>query len=151
MTEKWTRTAFSDRFGSGKSTYNTIPKPGGIKEAEQQDLQSGGNIVWCHGMGREPILYSVIEEPGARGQRYTEKAAAKRKRSFKENLRQTIDRVLPGCADLEEFLSRMRAEGYEVKRRGRSLEFRAPDQERFTRSYRLGDAYTFLYKINTAG
>lgn len=86
--------------------------------------------------------YSVIEEPGARGQRYTEKAAAKRKRSFKEDLRQTIDRILPGCADLEEFLSRMRAEGYEVKRRGRSLEFRAPDQERFTRSYRLGDAYT---------
>ena len=37
--------------------------------------------------------YSVIENPKAKGQRYQEKAAAKRGRSFKERLRQTIDRV----------------------------------------------------------
>ncbi len=86
--------------------------------------------------------YSVIENPKAKGQRYQEKAAAKRGRSFKERLRQNIDYLLPGCKDFEEFLARMRAEGYEVKRRGKSLEFRAPDQERFLRSYRLGDEYT---------
>lgn len=86
--------------------------------------------------------YSVIENPKEKGQRYQEKAAAKRGRSFKERLRQSIDGLLPGCKDFEEFLSRMRAEGYEVRRRGKSLEFRAPEQERFTRSYRLGDEYT---------
>ena len=86
--------------------------------------------------------YSVIEKPKARGQRYQEKAAAKRGRSFKERLRQTIDRVLPDSGDFEEFLSRMRAEGYEIKRRGKSLEFRAPGQEKFTRSFRLGEDYT---------
>lgn len=86
--------------------------------------------------------YSVIENPKAKGQRYQEKAAAKRGRSFKERLRQTIDRVLPESRNFEEFLSRMRAEGYEVKRRGKSLEFRAPGQERFTRSFRLGEEYT---------
>lgn len=86
--------------------------------------------------------YSVIEKPKARGQRYQEKAAAKRGRSYKEQLRQTIDRVLPGSKDLEEFLSRMRKEGYEIKHRGKSLEFLAPGQIRFTRSYRLGDDYT---------
>lgn len=86
--------------------------------------------------------YSVIENPKAKGQRYQEKAAAKRGRSFKERLRQTIDRALPDSGDFEEFLSRMRAEGYEVKRRGKSLEFRAPGQERFTRSFRLGEGYT---------
>ncbi len=36
----------------------------------------------------------------------------------------------------------MRAEGYEIKRRGKSLEFKDPEQERFTRSFRLGEAYT---------
>lgn len=86
--------------------------------------------------------YSVIENPKARGQQFQEKAAAGRGRSFKERLRRNIDRLLPGCKDFEEFLSRMRAEGYEVKRRGKSLEFRALDQEKFTRSYRLGEDYT---------
>lgn len=86
--------------------------------------------------------YSVIENPKSKGQRYQEKAAAKRGRSHKERLRQNIDRLLPGCRDFEEFLSRMRAEGYEVKQRGSALSFRASGQERFTRSYRLGDEYT---------
>ena len=36
----------------------------------------------------------------------------------------------------------MRAEGDEVKHRGNALSFRASGQERFTRSYRLGDEYT---------
>ncbi len=86
--------------------------------------------------------YSVIEKPKARGQRYQEKAAAKRGRSYKEQLRQAIDRVLPDSSDFEDFLSRMREEGYEIKHRGKSLEFLAPGQQRFTRSQRLGDAYT---------
>lgn len=63
-------------------------------------------------------------------------------KSFKEQLRHFIDAALPGCMDFEEFLARMRAEGYEIKRRGKSLEFRAPGQLRFTRSFRLGDEYT---------
>ena len=86
--------------------------------------------------------YSVIEKPKARGQRYQEKAAAKRGRSYKEQLRLTIDRVLPSCKDFEEFLAHMREEGYEIKHRGKSLEFLAPGQSRFTRSSRLGDDYT---------
>lgn len=92
--------------------------------------------------------YSVIENPKAEKERhhsaprYQEMAAAKRGRSFKERLRRTIDRVLPESGDFEEFLSRMRAEGYEIRRRGKSLEFRAPGQEKFTRSFRLGEEYT---------
>lgn len=86
--------------------------------------------------------YSVIEDPKARGQRYQEKATAKRGRSHKERLRRTIDRVLPLSRDFDDFLDRMRDEGYEVKRRGKSLEFKDGEQERFTRSYRLGEDYT---------
>lgn len=36
----------------------------------------------------------------------------------------------------------MRDEGYAVKWRGKSLEFKNGEQERFTRSYRLGEDYT---------
>lgn len=86
--------------------------------------------------------YSVIEDPKARGQRYQEKATAKRGRSHKERLRRTIDRVLPLSRDFDDFLDRMRDEGYEVKQRGKSLEFKDGEQERFTRSYRLGEDYT---------
>lgn len=85
---------------------------------------------------------SVIENPKKRGQRFAEKAAAKRGRSFKERLRQTIDSVLPACQDFDGFLAQMREAGYEIKRRGKSLEFRAPGQTYFTRSFRLGDEYT---------
>ena len=61
--------------------------------------------------------------------------------SFKERLRQTIDRVLSDCRGYDDFLARMRAEGYEIKE-GKFLSFRAPGQERFTRSNRLGADYT---------
>ena len=70
-----------------------------------------------------------------------EAAAIRYGTSFKEQIRQAIDRILPDCADFNDFLSRMRAEGYEV-RQGKYLAFRGPGQARFTRSFRLGDAYT---------
>lgn len=84
---------------------------------------------------------SVIEHPKDRGQRYAEKAAAKRGRSFKERLRQTIDKALPGCQDYDELLARMRKEGYEVKL-GKHVAFRAADQQNFTRARTLGGTYT---------
>lgn len=84
---------------------------------------------------------SIIEHPKERGQRFAEKAAAKHGRSFKERLRQTIESVLPASKDFEDFLARMRAEGYEIKQ-GKYLEFRAPEQMKFTRSFRLGPDYT---------
>lgn len=66
----------------------------------------------------------------------------KRGVSFKEHLRIDIDNALSGCKDFEEFLARMRAEGYEVRLRGKSLEFKAQGQERYRRSYRLGEDYS---------
>lgn len=83
----------------------------------------------------------VIEEPKKRGQRYAEAAAAKRGRSFKGRLRQTIDSVLPGCKEFEEFLARMREAGYEIKH-GKHIGFRAPGQLNFTHTYRMGADYS---------
>ena len=85
---------------------------------------------------------SVIEKPAKHPKAIREGAAIKYGNSWKEKLRQNIDRVLPDCDGFEEFLARMRAEGYEIKRTDKNLSFRAPAQDRFTRSYRLGDSYT---------
>ena len=84
---------------------------------------------------------SIIEHPKGRTKLPGEAAAAKYGVSFKEQLRQAIDKALPGSTGFEDFLERMRAQGYEVKQ-GKYLSFRAPGQERFTRSHRLGDGYT---------
>ena len=84
---------------------------------------------------------SVIEHPKERTKPEGEAAAIKYGISFKEQLRQTIDRMIPDCRDYDDFLARMRAVGYEIKE-GKQLSFRAPGQERFTRSCRLGADYT---------
>jgi len=96
--------------------------------------QLNDEICRAHGL-------SVIEEPQERAKPQKETAAIKYGTSFKERLRQTIDRVLPDSQSYEDFLARMRTEGYEV-REGKRLSFRAPGQERFTRADRLGDSYT---------
>ena len=67
--------------------------------------------------------------------------AARHGRSHKDHLRQTIDHVIPDCRDYDDFLAKMRAEGYEVKE-GKTLSFRAPGWDRFTRSNKLGADYT---------
>ena len=84
---------------------------------------------------------SVTEKKTRNSKAHGEAVAIKYGVSFKEQLRRTIDRLLPDCRDYEDFLARMRHEGYEIKE-GTNLSFRAPGQERFTRSYRLGDNYT---------
>ena len=85
--------------------------------------------------------YSVIENPKPSAKKQKEMAAAQYGSSHKEQLRQTIDRVLPDSRDYEDFLAKMRVEGYEVKE-GKTLSFRAPGWDRFTRSSKLGSDYT---------
>ena len=84
---------------------------------------------------------SVIENPKPSAKKQKEIAAVKYGTSHKEQLRQTIDRVLPDCQGYDDFLAKMRAEGYEVKE-GKLLSFRAPGWDRFTRSNKLGADYT---------
>ena len=84
---------------------------------------------------------SIIEQPQRTGKAPGEAMAIKHGTSWKEQLRNAIDRVIPDADGYEDFLARMRHEGYEIKD-GKNLSFRAPGQERFTRSHRLGDSYT---------
>ena len=71
---------------------------------------------------------------------YIEHQAEQNGTSYKAKLRSAIDRLLPGCADLEDLLRRLQREGYELKR-GKYISARAPGQERFTRLKTLGADY----------
>ena len=84
---------------------------------------------------------SVIENPKPSAKKQKEIAAVKYGTSHKEQLRQTIDRVLPDCQGYDDLLAKMRGEGYEIKE-GKKLSFRAPGWDRFTRSDKLGADYT---------
>jgi len=84
---------------------------------------------------------SVIENPKPSAKKQKEMAAARYGTCHKEQLRQTIDRVLPDCHGYDDFLAKMRSEGYEIKE-GKLLSFRAPGWDRFTRSSKLGSDYT---------
>ena len=83
---------------------------------------------------------SVIIPGQDKGKSYIEHQATQNGTSYKAKLRAAIDRLLPGCKDLEGLLERLRREGYEVKR-GKYISVRAPEQERFTRFKTLGADY----------
>ena len=83
---------------------------------------------------------SVIVPGQDKGKSYIEHQAERTGTSYKAKLRAAIDRLLPGCHDLEELLVRLQREGYELKR-GKYISARAPGQERFTRLKTLGADY----------
>ena len=83
---------------------------------------------------------SVIIPGQDKGKSYIEHQAERTGTSYKAKLRAAIDRLLPGCHDLEELLVRLQREGYELKR-GKYISARAPGQERFTRLKTLGADY----------
>ena len=83
---------------------------------------------------------SVIVPGRDKGKSYIEHQAEQNGTSYKAKLRSAIDRLLPGCADLEDLLRRLQREGYELKR-GKYISARAPGQERFTRLKTLGADY----------
>ena len=89
---------------------------------------------------KEHGLSVIVPRPGTRGKSYIEHQAEQNGTSYKAKLRSAIDRLLPGCADLEDLLRRLQREGYELKR-GKYISARAPGQERFTRLKTLGADY----------
>ena len=85
--------------------------------------------------------YSIITDPQEKGKSYAEWDAEKSGKSWKAILKKTIDGILPGCQDFEDFLRQMQEKGYEVKR-AKYISLRAPGQKRFTRLKTLGSDYT---------
>ena len=84
---------------------------------------------------------SVIPPSQNKGMGYKEYTEAKRGTSWKQKLKQTIDRCVVTAKDYDEFLKLMQDAGYEIKT-GKYISFRAEGQERFTRAKTIGDNYT---------
>ena len=84
---------------------------------------------------------SVIPPSQSKGMDYKEYTEAKRGTSWKQKLKQTIDRCVITAKDWDEFLKLMQEAGYEIKP-GKYISFRAEGQERFTRAKTIGDNYT---------
>ena len=84
---------------------------------------------------------SVIPPSQNKGMGYKEYTEAKRGTSWKQKLKQTIDRRVITAKDYDDFLRLMQEAGYEIKT-GKYISFRAKGQERFTRSKTIGENYT---------
>ena len=84
---------------------------------------------------------SVIPPSQNKGMSYKEYTEAKRGTSWKQKLKQTIDRLVITAKDYDDFLRLMQEAGYEIKT-GKYISFRAKGQERFTRSKTIGENYT---------
>ena len=84
---------------------------------------------------------SVIPPSQNKGMDYKEYTEAKRGTSWKQKLKQTIDRLVITAKDYDDFLRLMQEAGYEIKT-GKYISFRAEGQERFTRSKTVGENYT---------
>ena len=84
---------------------------------------------------------SVIPPSQNKGMSYKEYTEAKRGTSWKQKLKQTIDRLVITAKNYDDFLRLMQEAGYEIKP-GKYISFRAEGQERFTRSKTIGENYT---------
>lgn len=84
---------------------------------------------------------SAIPPSQNKGMGYKEYTEAKRGTSWKQKLKQTIDRLVITAKDYDDFLRLMQEAGYEIKT-GKYISFRAEGQERFTRSKTIGENYT---------
>ena len=85
---------------------------------------------------------SVIRNPQGKGKSYIEHTAAKQGKSWKAQLKNTIDVLIPLSKDFDEFLLLMEQQGYKVKRQNKNVSFCTDIRERYMRSKTLGPDYT---------
>jgi hypothetical protein len=107
------------RYHSNKNTYHAI-RDTSDRLCEEHDL----SVIIPQGVGKSYIEYHA-EREGI---------------SWKAKLRQAIDVTLTVSTGYDDFLRRMEAQGYEIKK-GTYISFRAPEQQRFIRAKTLGPNY----------
>lgn len=83
----------------------------------------------------------VIKEPKGKGKSYKEWSEDRKGTSWKTLLKNNIDKAILQANTYNEFLQIMRQFGYVIKQ-GKHIAFKAPNQNRFTRSKTIGDNYT---------
>ncbi len=86
---------------------------------------------------------SVIENPApSKGRDYGDWLGGDKPVSWKNQLCQKIDEVLPGCEDFKGFIAAMKATGFAVKDNRKHISICAPGQKRAWRLKSLGKNYT---------
>lgn len=92
----------------------------------------------CRAFGITPALN--FENKGRSVDHY-EWEQRKKGTSWKQMIRDEIDKLIPTVNSLDELLQALEERGYEVKR-GKYISVKAPGQERFVRTKTLGEEYT---------
>lgn len=92
----------------------------------------------CRALGITPALNF---EGRGRSMQYNEWEHKKNGTSWKQQIRQAIDELIPTVNSLEELLSALESRGYEIKR-GKYISVKAPGQQRAVRTQTLGEEYT---------
>lgn len=91
---------------------------------------------------RENSLSVIEQKSGIKGRRKSEYEKHLNGDSWKDKLREMIDKNIIEAKSFDDFIQLMQMEeGCEIKQ-GKYLSFRLPGQERFTRNRSLGDAYS---------
>ena len=90
------------------------------------------------------LVYGVKPNPKLTGKgksvKYNEWQHRKNGTSWKQQIRDEIDRLIPTVNSLDELIQTLEERGYEVKR-GKYISIKAPGQERYVRTKTLGEEY----------
>ena len=100
-------------------------------------VREHGNGV-CRALGITPALNF---EGKGRSMYYNEWEHRKNGTSWKQRIREEIDRLIPEVKSLDELLQVLEEHGYEIKR-GKYISIKAPGQQRAVRTKTLGEEYT---------
>ncbi len=92
----------------------------------------------CRAFGIEPN--PNITGKG-KGMKHNEWEHIRNGTSWKQQIRDEIDKLIPTVITLDELLQALEERGYEVKR-GKYISIRTPEQKRFVRTKTLGEEYT---------
>ena len=95
-------------------------------------------VQLCKAFGVTPALNFERKE---RSMQYNEWKHKKNGTSWKQHIRDEIDKLIPAVNSLDELLQALEERGYEVKR-GKYISVKAPGQQCFVRAKTLGEEYT---------
>jgi hypothetical protein len=86
---------------------------------------------------------SIIENKSNKGKHYNEWQESKKGKSWKDNLRDKIDKLIADSkiTTIDELMDKLQADGCKI-RRGKFISVKPPEAERAVRLFRLGNGYS---------
>ena len=92
----------------------------------------------CRAYRIRPVLNFGSEGKGISHYEWEQR---KKKTSWKQQIRELIDELIPSVRNLNELWEMLKERGFEIKR-AKYISIKAPGQERFIRTKTLGEEYT---------